>query len=45
VRSPGERLEQTVRRADRSLIRARQRERGVPPEPPARRRRLADVGE
>jgi hypothetical protein len=45
VRTPGERLEQTVRRADRSLIRARQRERGVPPEPPARRRRLADVGE
>jgi diguanylate cyclase (GGDEF)-like protein/PAS domain S-box-containing protein len=45
VRTPGERLEQTVRRADRSLIRARQRERGVLPEPPARRRRLADVGE
>jgi diguanylate cyclase (GGDEF)-like protein/PAS domain S-box-containing protein len=44
ARTPGERLEQTVRRADRSLIRARQRERGAPPAPPARRRRLADVG-
>jgi diguanylate cyclase (GGDEF)-like protein/PAS domain S-box-containing protein len=42
VRDHGERLEQTVRRADRSLIRARQRERGVPPVPPARRRRAAD---
>lgn len=44
ARSAGERLEQTVQRADRSLIRARQRERGVPPTPPQRRRRLADLG-
>jgi diguanylate cyclase (GGDEF)-like protein/PAS domain S-box-containing protein len=44
TRTPGERLEQTVRRADRSLIRARQRDRGVLPAPPPRRRRLADAG-
>lgn len=44
ARTPGERLEQTVRRADRSLIRARQRERGVPPAAPVRRRRAADSG-
>ncbi len=44
VRGHAERLEQTVRRADRSLIRARQRERGVPPAPPTRRRRAADAG-
>ncbi len=44
ARTPGERLEQTVRRADRSLIRARQRERGVSGVPPTRRRRAADAG-
>jgi GGDEF domain-containing protein len=42
VRDRGERLEQTMRRADRSLIRARQRERGTLPSPPTRRRRAAD---
>ena len=42
VRGHGERLEQSVKRADRSLIRARQRQRGVPPTPPVRRRRAAD---
>jgi hypothetical protein len=44
VRGHAERLEQTVKRADRSLIRARQRERGVPAVPPIRRRRAADAG-